>query len=178
LTLHSAASPSATRPADSFRRCLATFTTGVAVVITTDEDDYAGMTVNSFTSVSLDPLLVSICLAHGSRTLELLRRAGAFTVSILRADQRDHARAFATPGASFPHDLIERRNGGGVYLANALATLDCRVAHTLCAGDHDVVIGRVNDFDSGTGEPLLFHRGELRELSPVPPSNPIRARSE
>jgi flavin reductase (DIM6/NTAB) family NADH-FMN oxidoreductase RutF len=164
--------------AASFRQCLGTFTTGVAVVITADEDDCAGMTVNSFTSVSLDPLLVSICLAHGSRTLALLRRAGAFTVSILRAEQRDHARAFATPGARFPHELIERRNGGGPYLANALATLDCRVAHTLCAGDHDVVIGRVQDFESRPGEPLLFHRGELRAMSPQLRSTPTRARSE
>src|SRR6476646_5016598 len=85
-----------------FRECVGAFATGVTVVTTHAQGQPAGMTLNSFTSVSLDPLLVLVSLAHATRTLEAIKSSKRFTVNVLHRNQRDVALAFAKPGAPFP----------------------------------------------------------------------------
>jgi flavin reductase (DIM6/NTAB) family NADH-FMN oxidoreductase RutF len=154
----------------AFRDCVGTFATGVTVVAVHHEDACAGMTLNSFTSVSLDPLLVCVSLAHGTRTHELVVRARRFAVSILHAGQQDVARAFATPGLPFPRAMTRVEPDRHVVVDGALAALRCDVSQAVTAGDHDLVLGRVTRFEAGVGEPLVFHRGAFGALDPGPSS--------
>jgi flavin reductase (DIM6/NTAB) family NADH-FMN oxidoreductase RutF len=147
-----------------FRRCVGSFTTGVTVVTVQRGGHTAGMTLNAFTSVSLDPLLILVSLARKTRTLDLLEGSGRFAVSILHSDQHDVALDFAVNGASFPeqHTLLD--DEGFVTVRDALAVIRCRVHATVPAGDHELVIGSVVDFEAGDGEPLVFHRGWFARL--------------
>jgi flavin reductase (DIM6/NTAB) family NADH-FMN oxidoreductase RutF len=128
-----------------FRDVVGAFATGVTVVTVRFGDSQAGMTLNSFTSVSLDPLLVLVSLAHGTRTLERVRQSGKYAVNILHRRQRDVALAFAKPGAPFPdgHTVVDP--AGFVVVRHALA-------------------GEVVDFEGSGGEPLIFHRGAFGGL--------------
>lgn len=162
----SAISPTAGEIEREFRRCAGSFATGVAVVTACDGDAVAGMTLNSFTSVSLRPLLVSVALAHGSRTLQILRRDGQFGVSVLHAGQRDVALTFARPGLPFCAELTERFVDGYVFVLDALATMRCDLERLVTVGDHELAVGRVLDFRHEPGEPLVFHGGEFGTVGP------------
>jgi flavin reductase (DIM6/NTAB) family NADH-FMN oxidoreductase RutF len=147
-----------------FRECVGAFATGVTVVTTQHLGAPAGMTLNSFTSVSLDPLLVLISLAHNTRTLERIKASGRYTVNILHRKQRDVALAFAKPGAPFPEGYTVQDPHGWVVVVHSLAILRCEVANLVPAGDHDLVIGEVLDFEGSGGQPLIFHRGAFGGL--------------
>ena len=145
----------------AFRSCVGSFPTGVCVVTAEHGGRPAGMTLNSFTSVSLDPLIVLVSLGHGSRTLDVVRGSGRFAVSMLQRGQREVAVDFAARGAVFP-ELHMRRTGDGFLLVrHALAWLTCEVDSLVHAGDHDIVLGRVSDFGSIPGEPLVFYAGQF-----------------
>lgn len=145
----------------AFRRCVGSFPTGVCVVTSEREGRPAGMTLNSFTSVSLDPLLVLVSLGHGSRTLEAVRASGRFAVSMLQRGQHQVALDFATRGDVFPENHVRRTEDGFVLIRHALAHLTCEVDQLVPAGDHDLAVGRVLDFASAPGEPLVFYAGQF-----------------
>ena len=147
-----------------FREVVGAFATGVTVVTSRVGDSHAGMTLNSFTSVSLSPLLVLVSLAHGTRTLEMVTRSQRFAVNVLHRRQREVALAFAQRGAPFPpgHTIVDP--AGYVAVMHALAILRCEVVGTHTAGDHDLVVGEVVDFEGSGGEPLIFHRGAFGGL--------------
>jgi flavin reductase (DIM6/NTAB) family NADH-FMN oxidoreductase RutF len=147
-----------------FRECVGAFATGVTVVTARFGHANSGMTLNSFTSVSLDPLLVLVSLAHGTRTLERVKQCGRFAVNILHRRQRDVALAFAKPGAPFPDGFTVVDPAGYVVVMHSLAILRCHVDQLLPAGDHDLVVGEVVDFEGSGGEPLIFHRGAFGGL--------------
>jgi flavin reductase (DIM6/NTAB) family NADH-FMN oxidoreductase RutF len=157
----------------AFRRCVGSFATGVCVVVVDGPDGPAGMTLNSFTSVSLDPLLVLVSLAHGARTQRAVAGAGRFAISVLGRRQREVALAFALRGAEFPLPHTERTEDGYLVVRHALATLRCAVHDVVTAGDHDLVLGRVETFSASAGEPLVFHAGLFAGVAPdldhVPP---------
>jgi flavin reductase (DIM6/NTAB) family NADH-FMN oxidoreductase RutF len=166
----------ATVPTRAFRDAVGEFATGVTVVIADHEGRAAGMTLNSFTSVSLDPLLVLVSLGHGSRTLALVAQAGRFSVSVLHRGQREVAIEFAAPGAPFPAGCTQRTSDGFLVVAGAAATQHCEVDQIVRAGDHDLVVGRVTGISHPGGEPLVFHRGKFGGLLPdalVPAGHPI-----
>ena len=168
--------PATSIPGDTFRRCVGEFATGVTVVTAEHEEGPAGMTLNSFTSVSLEPLLVLVALGHGSRTLSAVRGAERFTVSILERGQRDAAIAFATRGAPFAASYVRRDSDGFLVIRGAVAALKCELAESVRAGDHDLVIGRVEAIDHRGGDPLIYHRsvfGGLVTDAAVPPGHPI-----
>jgi flavin reductase (DIM6/NTAB) family NADH-FMN oxidoreductase RutF len=147
-----------------FRDCVAAFATGVCVVTTHLHNHPQGMTLNSFTSVSLDPMLVVVSLAHGSRTLETARASQRFAVSILHRRQADVALAFAKRGSEFPADHAVNDPHGYWVVPHSLAILRCHVHEVVTAGDHDLVIGEVVHYAGSGGEPLLFHRGAFGGL--------------
>ncbi|MEV4489647.1 flavin reductase family protein [Micromonospora coxensis] len=122
----------------------------------------AGFTATSFTSVSLDPPLVSFCLGDASSSAPVLARAEHVAVHLLAADQREAARIFATSGV----DRFAAYRGwtvgpfGVPLLDGALARLLCRVVHRVPAGDHTLVIVEPLALGVGDdGDPLLYHRG-------------------
>lgn len=149
----------------AFRRCVGAFPTGVGVVVAEHEGQPAGMTLNSFASVSLEPLLVLVSLGHGARTLDAVRRSGRFAVSMLRRGQRQVALDFAERGAPFPVGHVERAGDGQLVVRHALAELRCSVHGIVTAGDHDVVLGAVTAFSGGEGEPLVFHAGRFGHVA-------------
>lgn len=163
-------------PPRAFRDAVGEFATGVTVVIASDGDRAAGMTLNSFTSVSLDPLLVLVSLGHGSRTLAVVAESERFSVSVLHRGQRDVAIDFAAPGAAFPTRHTVQTPDGFTVVAGAASTQHCVVDGITRAGDHDLVLGRVTGISHAGGEPLVFHRGKFGGVatdSVVPPGHPI-----
>jgi flavin reductase (DIM6/NTAB) family NADH-FMN oxidoreductase RutF len=148
-------------PGDAFRGAVGEFATGVTVVIVEHEGRFGGMTLNSFTSVSLDPPLVLVSLAHGTRTLDLVESARRFSVSVLQRDQRELAVEFSTAVAEFPLQQTKRTHDGFVVVDGAASTMHCEVEQVARAGDHDLVVGRVVGITHGGGDALLFQKGRF-----------------
>ena len=148
-----------------FRQVLGHFATGVTVVTAHDAAGPAGFTCQSFMSVSLDPPLIAFAPSKTSATWPRIAATGAFCVNILRQDQEDLCRVFATK-AETKFDGVGWKPGpnGSPVLADALAYLDCRLEAVHDAGDHLLAIGRVSDIGVGTGHPLLFYRGGFSSL--------------
>ena len=153
-----------------FRRTLGRFATGVTVVAVADGEVRHGMTANAFTSVSLDPPLVLVCVAHRAAMHDLLLSAGAFAATILAADQRADAEWFSSPrprGREFDHLAWKPAPvTGSPLLADGLAYVDCEVRDTHEAGDHTVVLGEVVDLDDlrDDAEPLVWWASDYRVL--------------
>lgn len=140
---------------------LSSFCTGVAVVTARGADGRpAGMAVQSFSSVSLDPPLVCFCPARTSTTWPRIQAAGAFAVNILAADQRDLCRRFAVTGGDKFAGVAWRPGGNGAPLLDgALATVECDLEAVLDGGDHAVALGRVTALTARReGAPLLYFR--------------------
>ncbi len=152
-----------------FRSVLGHFATGVTVVTTANAvGTPAGLSVNSFTSVSLDPPLVAFCVARASTTWPRIRALGSFCVNILSQDQEDLSRVFATRGADKFRGVGWRpAESGAPVLAGALGWLDCTVEAEHEAGDHVIVVGRVRDTGVEHEEgPLVFYRGGYGRFQP------------
>ncbi|MFC4532522.1 flavin reductase family protein [Sphaerisporangium dianthi] len=147
-----------------FRKVTGRFATGVAIATTLSGGVDHAMTVNSFASVSLDPLLVLICVEKIARFHAAVLDAGVFGVSILGQDGEDASRAFATRGLTLERQLdrwSHRRGSLGMALFDsAIATLECRTTAVHDAGDHSIVVGGVVSADvPRDAPPLLFHEG-------------------
>lgn len=150
----------------SFRNALGCFATGITVVATRVGGTPIGMTVNSFTSVSLDPPLVLFCVARDSQNFDAFATADAFAFSILAEDQQEISARFAR------RDLQDRFTGvgfdsgvtGSPLLHGALASLDCRRERAIEMGDHSILVGRVVDLRMGKGRPLLYFRGGYAQV--------------
>ena len=144
------------------RRVLGHFASGVTIVAGFDEGEPVGFACQSFTSVSLDPPLVLFCPAHTSSTWPRIKAAGSFSVNVLAADQIDLCKAFASSGGDKFADVSWTPTTWGPSLDGVLATVHCVIDQVHVAGDHDVVIGRVQELvthrDSG---PLLFWKGQF-----------------
>lgn len=156
------------RDAVAFRAALSTFATGVTAVCSlTPEGEPVGLAVSSFTSVSLDPPLVSFCVASRSWTWDHIRRSGRFAVSVLAADQGDLCRRLARPGEDRFADIgWAPAPSGSPVVEGALAWFDCAMAAEHPAGDHDIVVGEVEALSVAADAhlPLIFFRSELRGL--------------
>ncbi|MEV7889949.1 flavin reductase family protein [Streptomyces sp. NPDC002817] len=138
------------------------FPTGVIVITTTTSTGPAGFTCRAFTSLSLDPPLISFNVSRFSDTWPLVREAGMFCVNVLAADQQDIARAFARRHpdrfADIPCSCV--LGNGTPRLSGATAWLEATVEDTCAGGDHLIVIGRVTAAIAGEREEaLLFHPG-------------------
>jgi flavin reductase (DIM6/NTAB) family NADH-FMN oxidoreductase RutF len=152
---------------DHLRAVLGHFATGVTVVTSRGPQGYLGMTVNSFTSVSLSPPLVLVCVRRGSATGLAIEAAGVFAVNVLCEDQMALSQRFCGPQAyRFMGVEVAIGWSGAPLLNSALACLECRVEHGVDAGDHRILIGRVLTAECGDegGEknPLVFFRGVYR----------------
>jgi 3-hydroxy-9,10-secoandrosta-1,3,5(10)-triene-9,17-dione monooxygenase reductase component len=156
---------STTLDPQSLRRLMARWTTGVAVVTSRDGDAPRGATTNAFTSLSLDPLLVLVCLERESHTLAAIRAAGRFCVNVLAAGQEEVARRFATklPGeeklAGVPHFLFD----GIPVLEGTALWLACELEREHEGGDHAILVARpLEAAADDDAAPLLFHGGSYR----------------
>ena len=151
---------------DTFRAALGRFTSGVTVVTTCDADgrDH-GMTVSAFCSVSLEPPLVLACIGHEASMHDLAMSADRFGVSILTVGQEQLARRFADQWSDrFDGVGYSRGKLGVALLDDALAHLECMVVDRRDAGDHTIVVGRVEAASCYQGRPLVYYRGGYTQL--------------
>ena len=158
----------------AFREAMGEFPTGVTVVtVAAGHGSMHGTTVNSFSSVSLDPMLVLVCLNENSCGLDLIERAGAFAVNVLSAGQQSVSRRFADrnrPAGSEMFDGVPFEPGltGCPVLVDAAASFDCRLRQSHRAGDHLIVLGEVVALVHRPRlEPLVFHAGTYKVLEHV-----------
>jgi 3-hydroxy-9,10-secoandrosta-1,3,5(10)-triene-9,17-dione monooxygenase reductase component len=152
-----------------FKSVLRRWVSGVSIVTTRAGERVAGMTVSSFSAVSLDPPLVLVCADKKALTLPVLAEAGVFAVNVLAADQFELSAQFALSGnEELRFEGLVCRNGptGSPWLPDTLAVLDCRTVATHDAGDHQIYVGRVEaaEFDE-TREPLVYYDGGYRRLA-------------
>lgn len=143
------------------RNALGVFATGVTVVTTRDaQGQPRGFTANSFTSVSLDPPLVLVCVGRAIGTASVFASTGRFAVNILAADQQEVSAAFGSP-AGRRFDAVDHADGplGSPILDGAAAWLECETHETVEEGDHFLLVGRVVDYAYTTATPLGYCRG-------------------
>lgn len=143
-------------PHRALRNVLGRFATGVTVITTLHRGQQVGLTVNSFTSLSLEPPLVLWCLHRKSATHTAFAAAKHFAVNVLAADQRKLAERFAGRGERFTGVALRAGRYGLPLLDGTVGTLICRRDQLIAAGDHVVLIGSVLDYDAHQGPPLLF----------------------
>lgn len=190
---------------DFFRQVMGRFATGVTVVTTRSQETLAGLTVNAFCSVSLNPPLILICVDLSSTTHPVIRESGVFAVNMLAEQQEDLSRCFATPSAEryagFCHTRYHVASTGAPIIDGTLAFIDARVVSEYPAGDHVIFLGQVEamgvagrvvfarEADRGSSTivehgnngtekaPLAYYLGQYRHLSSnyQKPSLPILA---
>lgn len=149
-----------------FKLAMSHFASGVTVVTTEHEGVPYGMTVASFSSLSLHPPLVLICIEKGVKTHDAIAGAGSFGVSILADAQADLSGRFASKSdEKFAGVRTRRGELGTPLIEGAICTLECRVHDVLAGGDHSIFVGEVVDARTSEGEPLVYYRSGYRKLS-------------
>jgi flavin reductase (DIM6/NTAB) family NADH-FMN oxidoreductase RutF len=146
---------------ENLRQVMRHWTAGVTIVSSKYADSIHGMTVNSFTSISLDPPIVSVTLANSTRTLEMVKKSGIFTVSILSENQAALSDRFAgkisEEGNRFSGVEIFTMKSGAPLISNSLAYLDCNVMSTHELPNSTLILGAVIAAKTdGTGLPLIY----------------------
>jgi flavin reductase (DIM6/NTAB) family NADH-FMN oxidoreductase RutF len=150
---------------DAFRAVLGRFASGVTIVTVRGANgrDY-GMTVSAFSSVSLDPPLVMVCIGDEASLKPMIAEASHYGVSILASGQEPLSRRFAAHGERFDGIGFARGESGVALIDGALAFMECRIVARHPAGDHTVVIGEVEAAGVGDDRPLLYYRGGYAQL--------------
>jgi flavin reductase len=153
--------------AKEFRNLLGRFAAGVTVITTTGRDGKPyGLTVTAFTSVSLEPPLVLVCIDKRSETYAHFCSSNAYAVNLLTQEQQDLSNRFAKSGGDKFDGIVWKTGAGGApLLAGALAHIECGIVNAVEAGDHTVFIGRVDAGAVNAGEPLLYFNGTYRSLA-------------
>jgi flavin reductase (DIM6/NTAB) family NADH-FMN oxidoreductase RutF len=152
-----------------FRRAMGRFATGVTVITTRLGDDLHGMTANAVTSLSLDPMMVLVCVDKTADTHDILSKAGVFAVNILNREQSEISDRFAKKEFDGAHGLDDLPHSfattGAPIIDGALAYLDCRTLTEQHGGDHTIFIGEVVEAkELSDGAPLVFYRGQYGEF--------------
>jgi flavin reductase (DIM6/NTAB) family NADH-FMN oxidoreductase RutF len=149
-----------------FRQVMSRFASGVTVVTSACEGQFAGLTVSSFTSLSLNPTLVLICIADYATSKGIIAESGQFGVNILAEHQEDVSRRFATPEAEkFIPGCYYMSERGLPLISGALAVLECKVVNAYSGGDHTIFIGEVMDAQVNKGRPLLYYRSGYHQFA-------------
>jgi flavin reductase (DIM6/NTAB) family NADH-FMN oxidoreductase RutF len=151
----------------AYRNTIGLFATGVTVMSAEAGGEIHGMTANSVTSVSLDPLLLLVCVERTARMASAITEAGRFGVSILRAEQEDASRYFAgQPGPAYTPAFIPL--GPAQRLEGSMAALACVTERVFDGGDHIIVLARVEALwrAEQPGAPLLYFAGQYASIAP------------
>jgi flavin reductase (DIM6/NTAB) family NADH-FMN oxidoreductase RutF len=154
----------------AFRQVLGAFPTGVTIVATRNgEGAPCGMTVNAFTSVSLDPPLVLVCVQRGASSYDPLLTTGSFAVSVLSTEQAALAAHFSTEPANMRFAEVDWHAGplGDPVVDGSAAWLACTLASVHPGGDHSILVGRVEELGLGETDALVFYRGTYGRVGPA-----------
>lgn len=151
---------------EAYRGVMRNFASGVTIVTTAVDGQRYGMTATSFSSVSLDPMLIQVCLDKESRTHDAVKQVGTFAVSILGAEQEQVARSFSTKGIDRFEDCSHADGSLGMPLIDgAIASLECRVSDEIDGGDHTIFVAEVlegNHFEGAA--PLVYFQGSYHQI--------------
>lgn len=148
---------------DDFKAALSRWASGVTIVTAAGP---VGMTVSAFSSLSLDPPLILVSLAHAANMHDPVLAADGFAVHILEDDQQELSNRFASPVDRFDSLVHDIGPFGTPLLHGGVARLVCQKHAVADGGDHTILIGRVVQVDTRAGEPLLYYRGSYRGLAP------------
>ena len=157
----------------TFRRVMSRFAAGVTIITSVDEDgEWLGFTATAFSSLSLDPPLVLVCVTKGTRAHKVLEESPAFGVSILAVQQEELALRFANPRIADRFAGVPTRVGhGGVpFPLGTLAAVECDRFSLLDGGDHVVVVGRVREAVEADRPPLLHYQGAFNRVADPDPA--------
>ena len=151
---------------DDFRATLGRFAAGVTIVTATVDGRDLGMTLSAFSSLSLDPPLVLICVDRGATMHDLLAEGVVFGVNVLAAEQEALSRRFAKGDAAERFAGVGYMRGalGAPLLDGTLAWMECRVAARHVGGDHTIIVGAVAELGVREARPLLYYRGGYASL--------------
>lgn len=152
---------------EEFRRALSKFASGVTVVTLRDKDKKPhGITVSAFSSVSLDPPLILVCIEKNAVSHNAFHESERFVVNILSERQAEHSNQFAS---QIPDKFINIHHHEGLsgipVLKDSLVNLECKLVNTLDAGDHTIFIGEIENTHIGDGKPLVYYAGDYRSIS-------------
>ena len=152
-----------------FKNALKLWASGVTVVTSkTEKNGLKGMTATSFTSVSLDPPQILVCINKTADTGDAVLEGKSFAINILKADQQDISNQFAGSTSQeqrFANVNWHEGETGSPVIDDALASIECTVVQQVLAGTHWVIIGEVQNVSCRTGEPLLYYNSAYRELT-------------
>ncbi|KAB8140170.1 flavin reductase family protein [Chloroflexia bacterium SDU3-3] len=149
-----------------FRQAMGHFASGVTVVTTMYDGTPYGMTVSAFSSLSLRPQLVLVCIDTRVSCHDIIPLAGHFVVNVLAAEQEHLSRKFASSDSDkFAGVAWEPGVAGGPVLHGALASIECRLHAALPGGDHSIYVGEVQEIHLTEGMPLLYYRGGYHSIS-------------
>lgn len=157
---------------EDFKKAMQLWASGVTVVTTHSEKlGIQGMTVTAFSSVSVNPPQVLVCINEAADTGAGIEESQCFAVNILNSTQQDASNQFA--GGSSQEQRFENTpwtpgSTGVPILDNSLMSMECKVVEKVHAGTHWIIIGEVQDCVSRSGEPLLYYRGAYRQLMAHP----------
>ena len=145
-----------------YRNALGSFATGVTIVTVFDKEKQPwGLTANSFTSVSLDPPIISVCVSKSGRVFPILASSDHFAVNILSANQKDLALHFASTVENRFAETNWETHGNVPLLPEASAHLECQIQDRVVAGDHEILLGRVHYYEHNPVPPLVYCRGSF-----------------
>lgn len=152
------------------RNALGSFATGVCVVLVPSEKgEPDGMTINSFTSVSLSPPMVLWCINKTSRMCHHFEEQSEYSINVLTAEQQDLSRHYAKSGSASPPSAsshISFADDGTPFLQDSATTFFCRIVAKYDGGDHYILLSSVLDYQIGHADaPLVFHRGRYQSIA-------------
>ena len=158
-----------TLDSETLRRAMRAWTTGVAIVTSIYGDQQYGMTVNSFTSISLEPPLISVALRQLTHTHELVVKSGMFSITILTSAQKELSDRFAgkLPNITNRFDGVQTETVSldSPVFKDGMAYFDCRVVNSIPVGENTLFVAEVLDArGEGEGEPLVYHNREYWKL--------------
>ncbi len=147
---------------EDFRNAMSRFASGVTVVTTKDANgDLHGITVSAFSSVSLDPPLVLICIENSTGSVHALKRSEMFVVNVLSRDQIELSERFAAQITDkFTGVDLDLNIDGIPVISNCLANLTCRVRNVYDGGDHTIFVGEVEKAEVAEGDPIIYFRSD------------------
>lgn len=148
------------------RRVMGHFATGVTVITTMDKSGAPfGLTANAFTSLSLNPPLVLICIDKEVQCYSCFEESGVFAVNVLSEDQEKLSRRFATKGIEKFTDVKWHKGHHGIALLDgAIGYIECKVVHSYEGGDHTIYVGGILNATASGGRPLIFFKGKYHCL--------------
>ena len=148
------------------RRVMGHFATGVTVITTMDKEGSPfGLTANAFTSLSLNPPLVLICVDKGVQCYSCFEESKLFAVNVLSEDQEEISRCFAIKGSEkFSAIQWHKSDTGLALLDGAISYIECKIVQSCDGGDHTIYLGEIISATASAGRPLLFFKGQYHRL--------------